>query len=129
LAFANVMRPLAVPALGGVFSAVMLFNLCVVPAYPVQSKPAVDVQTPLMTEAWLKDQLAEEAASGSFAMDILVDDMGRMAGYAFDSDHSLDDNARRKLVDILSRSKFQPATKFGKPKMSKIRLHLVQVKG
>src|SRR3974390_3187411 len=43
LSFDNLMRPLALPFAGGVFSAVILFSMWVVPSYPVRASSTFDV--------------------------------------------------------------------------------------
>jgi hypothetical protein len=132
LMFVNFMRPLAVPALGGVFSAVTLFNLWVVPAYPVQAKPGSDVPTRLNTDASVQDPFAMRGVPGTFAVDVLVDDQGRPVDYAIiPGGFAPDAIALRNLENLLLYGKFRPATKFGKPIMGKIRLEFssIEVKG
>src|SRR5580700_7101900 len=47
----NLMRPLALPFAGGVFSTVVLFSTYLIPTYPVRGTGATDVPTALSTEA------------------------------------------------------------------------------
>ena len=135
LAIENVMRPLALPVAGGVFSAVTLFSVWVVPAYPEFARTGSDVPTQLSTEARVKG-FSNIATSGEdIVMDVTLDERGRVVDYTVLSD-MLDVTARRKLENMLVfETTFVPATSFGQPTASKIRLWLnsrrfdVNVKG
>jgi hypothetical protein len=135
LAIENVMRPLALPVAGGVFSAVTLFSVWVVPAYPEFARTGLDVPTQLSTEACVQG-LSSIATSGEeIVMDVTLDDRGQVVEYKVLSD-VLDVMARRKLENMLVfETTFVPATSFGQPTASKIRLWLnsrrfdVNVKG
>ena len=50
----NLARPLALPFAGGVFSAVILFSMWLVPTYPMRAASGFDVPTVLTTEATVK---------------------------------------------------------------------------
>src|SRR5450755_274552 len=45
----DMLRPLMLPATGGVVSAVVLFSMWVVPTYPLRAKMVVDIPTNLTT--------------------------------------------------------------------------------
>ena len=70
--FENVMRPLAVPAAGGLFSAVALFSIWVVPAYPKPMQHAFDVPTQLSTVARVKDYSTIGHADGDVLVEVTV---------------------------------------------------------
>ncbi len=135
LAMENVMRPLALPVAGGVFSAVTLFSVWVVPAYPEFARTGLDVPTQLSTEARVKGFSSIATSGEDIMMDVTLDDRGRVVDYKVLSD-VLDVMARRKLENMLVfETTFVPATSFGQPTASKIRLWLnsrrfdVNVKG
>ena len=148
LFFDNVVRAFAVPAAGGVFSAVLLFVGFVVPAFPLRGLAGTDVPTTLSTETSLismgafgpVDLLTDGAAGGAAAgaaaganddsgnsdvvVDVSVDDQGRMMDYVVVAGvgalaHT---EIRRRLENALLVSKFAPATTFGQPMSSKVRL-------
>src|SRR5438477_7196177 len=50
----NLMRPLALPAVGGLFSAVALFGMWLVPTYPLRGNNTFDVPTGLSTNPVLR---------------------------------------------------------------------------
>jgi hypothetical protein len=137
LSFDNVMRPLALPVVGGVFSAVTLFSVGVAPAYPLISHSAAvsDVPTKLSTEAYVSINLKNGGVSsivqGDLVLDVVVDDNGRMLEYSVIEGTPLSVNDRRKLEEGLVGVKFQPATSFGKPTMTRLRLWIsnIEVKG
>jgi hypothetical protein len=135
LAMENVMRPLALPVAGGVFSAVTLFSVWVVPAYPALAHTGYDVPTQLSTEARVKGFSSIGAPGQDVVMDVALDDRGRVVDYKIiDAGYLPDVNSRRKLENLLVfQTTFIPATSFGKPMASKIRLWLsssrIDVKG
>lgn len=134
--FENVMRPLAVPVAGGVFSAVTLFSVGVAPAYPVISRSVhfeqTDVPTKLTTDPRLSEHTAEtedsrnRIAYGLVADDLLVevtvDNLGSMTDYRIVDAIHVPDSERKRLEENLMRTKFKPATSFGKPTSGRLRL-------
>jgi hypothetical protein len=135
LAIENGMRPLALPVAGGVFSAVTLFSVWVVPAYPAFARTGVDVPTQLSTEARVKGFSSIGTAGEDVVMDVALDESGRVVDYKILSVGYLPDaDSRRKLETLLVfQTTFIPATSFGRPTASKIRLWLsssrIDVKG
>jgi hypothetical protein len=124
LAVENVMRPLALPVAGGVFSAVTLFSVWVVPAYPEFARTGSDVPTQLSTEARVKGFSSIATSGEDIVMDVTLDERGRVVDYTVLGD-MLDIAARRKLENMLVfETTFVPATSFGQPTASKIRLWL-----
>lgn len=136
LTFENVMRPLAVPAAGGIFAAVTLFGMWVVPTYPVQAESSQrgDVPTPLTTTAKVRPFSALGTIDGDVLLDVTVDDLGRVVDYVIvTAGYTQDAATRRNLENLLIGAKFIPATTFGRPMRSKMRLWLsssrIDVKG
>lgn len=132
----NMMRPLAVPFAGGVFSAVALFSVWVVPAYPVRaSNPTMDVPTVLSTVAKVKDTSAIGVTGADVVVEIVVDDQGHMVDYTVLEGNTVLTNAnlRRNLENRLLFTSFEPATAFGVPTRGTIRLYFnssrIDVKG
>lgn len=139
LTFDNVMRPLAVPVAGGVFAAVTLFSMWVVPAYPGLSggashKVRRDVPTQLTTEVRVQPFSALGSINGDVLLDVTIDDRGRVIDYEIvTAGYAEDAVARRNLESLLMGARFVPATAFGRPTRSKMRLWLssrrIDVKG
>jgi hypothetical protein len=135
LAVENVMRPLALPVAGGIFSAVTLFSVWVVPAYPAFAHTGYDVPTQLSTEARVKGFSSIGTPGQDILMDIALDQSGSVVDYKVLSEgYQPDADSRRKLEHLLVfQTTFVPATSFGRPTAGKIRLWLsssrIDVKG
>ncbi len=122
----NVVLSLALPFAGGVFSTVVLFSMFVVPAYPLLSSSNTDVDVPtiLNTPVAVKSIAPFSVGDTDVVVDVTVDEQGRMLDYAVVAGASVVANPqmRRRLENALVFSNFTPATTFGQPTMSKLRL-------
>jgi len=133
----NLMRPLALPFAGGIFSAVVLFGMWVIPTYPLRGSSTVDVPTVLSTQAAIQ-QTGPVGATGDVVVDVtvqpLADGTGRMLDYHILCGNVQNDEAlRRSIESFLIFTVFKPATALGQPVVGKIRLSLqssqIDVKG
>jgi hypothetical protein len=124
LFYGQLVRSLALPFAGGVFSAIVLFSMCVVPAYPLLTKSGDDVPTVLTTQVSLKGMAPFAASDDEVVVDVRVDGQGRMIDYAVISGLAVMANpqVRRRLENVLVFTEFTPATSFGQPMQSKMRL-------
>jgi hypothetical protein len=131
----NLMRPLALPFAGGVFSTVVLFSMWMIPTYPVRGTGATDVPTALSTEATVNQIGPIGSAGEDVIVDVTVNDQGRMVDYTIVSGHSelTDASLKRSIETILLFTTFTPATALGQPVSGKMRLLLskshIDVKG
>lgn len=131
----DLMRPLALPFAGGVFSTVVLFSMWLVPTYPVRGDSTFDVPTVLTTEATVKGTAPIGTGGSDVVVDVIVDGQGRMVDYTIVSGPSLLKNEalRRSVENTLLFTEFTPATTFGYPMAGKMRLFLhsshIDVKG
>jgi hypothetical protein len=126
----DMLRPLMLPATGGVFSAVVLFSMWVVPTYPLRAKMAIDIPTSLTTSVDVVDVVKSSAGVGlseSVLVDVEVDDQGRFVDYQVVSGASAvsDPTTRRRVENLLWFTKFAPATSFGMPMAGKARVLLL----
>lgn len=134
---ANLMRPLALPLAGGVFSAVVLFGVMLGSTLPAHANGNFDdVPTILTTSAGVKGLPPIHTwDDGDVVVDVSLDGQGRMVDYTIVSGAALLQNAslRRKLENELLFTEFVPATAFGMPTTSRLRLRMgtsrVEVKG
>jgi hypothetical protein len=129
----NLMRPLALPFAGGLFSAIALFSMWVIPTYPLRGSSTTDVPLMWTTQAAIK-QLGPVASTGNVIVDVTVDDTGRMVDYQIVCGNVANNEAlRRSIEGFLIFTVFQPATALGQPVEGKIRLSLqssqIDVKG
>jgi len=125
LFFDNVVRTVALPVAGGVCSTLVLFSMFVVPAYPLLTTHGdVDVPTILKTPGSVKSMAPFSVGDTDVVVDVVVDEQGRMTDYTIVAGASVLANAqtRRRLENALVFSNFTPATSFGQPMMSKMRL-------
>lgn len=137
----DMMRSLALPTAGGVFSAVVLLGLWVIPTYPVRAISSYDIPTALTANHWAGTAtdvavkaMGPVAAGGDAVVDVTIDDRGRIIEYQVVSGPiAQDPDFRRRLENLLLFTEFTPATAFGLPGVSKLRLTLsssyVDVKG
>ena len=135
----NAVLSLALPFAGGVFSTVVLFSMFVVPAYPLLTnrltQHSLDVPTVLSTESSVKSMAPFSAGDDDIVVDVSVDEQGRMIDYAIIAGAGVlaKGDSRRRLENALVFSNFTPATSFGQPMVSKVRLWFhssrIEVKG
>ena len=131
----NLMRPLALPFAGGIFSTVALFGMCLTPMYPMRSDDSSDVPTVLTTEAAVKYTAPIGSACGEVVVDVTVDEAGRMVDYKIVSGFNVltTSQLRRSLENRLIFTEFKPVTQFGQPMSGKLRVYFrnseVDVKG
>jgi len=124
----DLVRTIALPFAGGVCSTLVLFSMFVVPAYPLLTQKltrnTLDVPTVLSTEGSVKSMAPFSAGDDDIVVDVSVDGQGRMIDYAVVAGASVlaNGDSRRRLENALVFSNFTPATSFGQPMASKVRL-------
>lgn len=124
---ANLMRPFALPAAGGLLSALILFGILLPTVYVtrVVSAAGYDVPTDLVTEPRFK-----EASPFSVAEDLLVeawiDERGNITNFEVLSPTPMGPAVEKMLLlqstNVLLTTKFEPATRFGQPTSGKVLL-------
>jgi hypothetical protein len=131
----NLMRPFALPAVGGLASAVLLFSM-ISPAFVVHATIGQDVPTILSTEATLKhSSISFGVLEDDVVVDVVVDGKGRMIDYEVPRGQvwQNDPDLRRCIENTLLCTQFTPATNFGQPVSGKIRITVrgnqVEVRG
>jgi hypothetical protein len=131
----GLMRPLALPAAGGLASAVLLFSMVMPNFQGLVRAHANDVPTMLFTGATVKSSLDFVLEADELPLDVFVDERGRVIDYAFPegSAHFNTASTRRQLEGSLLFTHFQPATSFGQPTAGWVRVSLrrsqIDVKG
>jgi Putative zinc-finger len=124
----DLMRPLALPAAGGVLSAILLFGT--IGPYlllPGVAQSAVDVSTGLYTDPTVKATLPVGFEPDEIEVELSIDEQGRMMDYTVLDNHcrtllAKSESLRRTLESHLLVSRFTPATFFNQPTGGKIRL-------
>jgi hypothetical protein len=122
----NLMRPLALPFAGGVFSTILLFSMWLGPGYPARASTDFDVPTVLTTEASVRKSAPMAAYNtDDVIVDVTVDGQGRMTDYVIVSGNATMDQAlRRRIGAVLLLTEFNPATTLGTPVSGRMRLSL-----
>lgn len=127
LTLQNMWRPLALPATGGVFSAVVLFSMWVVPTYPLRAKMPTDAPPNLSVLVETVRGSEGVGLTESVLVDVDVDDQGRFVDYQVISGQAVISNptTRHRMENLLLFIKFAPATSFGMPTPGKARVLLL----
>ena len=131
----GMMRPLALPAAGGLASAVLLFSMVMPNFQGLVRAHANDVPTMLFTGATVKSSLELNLSADELVLDVFVDERGRVIDYAFPEGSAQHNTAatRRQLESSLLLTHFHPATSFGQPTAGWVRVSLrrsqIEVKG
>ena len=119
------MRPLALPAVGGLCSAVFLFSTLVPTfksAFALESISG-DVPTMLVTEPMLKDTAPVAFANGDAVVDLQLDDRGRIVNFTIVSaPGEQNEKLRHSIENSLLFTEFWPATTFGRRVAGTIRI-------
>jgi hypothetical protein len=121
----NLMRPLALPAAGGLCSAVFLFATLVPTfraAFAMDNSPG-DVPTMLTTEPTLKFMAPVAFFNGDAVVDLKIDDRGRIINNSIlGAPGPASDQLRHSIENSLLFTEFWPATNFGRPIAGTIRI-------
>jgi hypothetical protein len=121
----NLMRPLALPTMGGLCSAVFLFSTLVPTfksAFALDKNPW-DVPTMLSTEPTLKFMAPMASFDGDAVVDLQLDRQGRIVNYSIVSaPDQTSDHLRRNIENSLLFTEFWPATAFGRPVTGTVRI-------
>jgi hypothetical protein len=121
----NVMKPIAVPAVGGLMVALVLF-LLLSPVYPLRTVNAAsfDVPTKLSTTASVKTMASFTSVEQPVTLLVEVNNEGRAVSYLIEQgqDAMQNDDVRRRIEQILLFTVFTPATNFGLPCAGQVRI-------
>ena len=125
LSLRHLMRPLALPAVGGLCSAIFLFSTLVPTFKSVFAMSALsgDVPTMLATEPVLKDTGPAAFADGEAVVYLQLDEQGQVYDYSIVSaPGQQNETLRRSIENSLLFTEFRPATTFGRPVAGKTRI-------
>ena len=136
LSLSHLMRPLALPLVGGLASAVILFSALVptfTSTFGMDKRLAPgDVPTMLTTEPMVK-YMTPIAFETDADVDLKIDDRGRIVDYAIVSAGPQTDQLRHSIENNLLFTEFWPATAFGLPVAGTVRVRFrsshVEVRG
>jgi hypothetical protein len=125
LSLHHLMRPLALPAVGGLCSAIFLFST-LVPMFKsafAMGTLSGDVPTMLVTEPMLKYTAPVAFADDEAVVDLQLDDRGRIINYTIVSaPGQQSEKLQHSIENSLLFTEFWPATTFGRPVAGTIRI-------
>ena len=127
LTIQNLMRPLAIPTAGGFLSALVLFSiLAPVLAVPPVTVSAESHDTPILlyTEASLKSVKPLGLQDQDVMVELSIDGNGRIVDYCIPENPAsvYKPSIRRSIENHLLFTQFTPATTFGHPTSTKVRI-------
>jgi hypothetical protein len=126
--FDNLLRPVAMPAAGGVAASMLLFAM-IAPALTVNRAPANDVLAAFSTEAQLESSFSVNlTAVDLVVVDLFIDEQGKVVDYSIPEGQNWAKNPMlvRNLETTLLYTKFTPATYFGQPSAARTRITLLR---
>lgn len=124
----NLLRPLMVPAVGGVLSALILFGVLMSDLTFVRGNAADDIPLLYLTKAWISDPTMTDVPDFSVQEDITVEVLINKDGRVY-SIRMLklplrppEMNARlvSHIASVLLTTKFHPAMNFGRPVLGRV---------
>ena len=142
----DIIRSAALPVTGGAFTAILLFSTFLVPNYPLHvtssgdvpvlappellgfaGEPGAVLQHTMNTDVLGQSNAVAGPASGDMVVDVLLDDQGRVVDYSIENGAGASREAGqwRRLGNLLLFTRFTPATEFGRPTASRVRLPIV----
>jgi hypothetical protein len=125
LFLSDLMRPLALPTMGGLCSAILLFAI-LVPTFKsafALNKNPWDVPTMLSTEPTVKFMSPVAFFDGDAVVDLQLDGQGHITNYSIVSaPGKTSEQVRRSIENSLLFTEFWPATTFGRPIAGTIRI-------
>lgn len=113
----NLMRPVALPAAGGLVSAVFLFTLVLTNFQGIERRHINDVPLAVVTAPTVRSVLFDLSDDSEVTLDIFVDEQGRVLDFVIPKSYGsiATEDMRRRLAATLLMTSFNPATAFGQP--------------
>jgi ferric-dicitrate binding protein FerR (iron transport regulator) len=113
----NLMRPVALPAAGGLVSAVFLFTLVLTNFQGIVREHPNDVPLAVVTAPTVRSVLFDLSDDSEVTLDVFVDEQGRVLDFVIPESFGsvATHEMRRRLAATLLMTYFNPATAFGQP--------------
>ena len=126
----NCLRPLAVPAFGGVLSAMILFGALISHLSFVRGALADDIPLTYLTRTWIENATIMKAPELVVPQDITVEVFLDQAGRVYDlrmvkvpvAPPHVTSKLKSQVASALLTAKFAPATNFGRPVLGRVLL-------
>ncbi len=123
----NLMRPVALPAAGGLLTALILFGVLIPAVSFRRAAFSHDVPTALSTEPQFK-QASLLPVSDDLLVEAWIDEQGKISSYrVLNSTQGQSANLEYQLGNVLLTTVFVPATRFGQPTSGKVLFSLRRI--
>jgi hypothetical protein len=120
----DLMRPLAVPAIGGVVSALLLVSTLLSTFWMTPSVYADDIPVKFLNNAFLSEPVMKMRSpfrvDRDFTVLAYVDANGEVYDFEVAGEEPLDLHCRGQIGNALLMSQFEPAMNFGQPMLGKV---------
>ena len=129
VALSNWMRPVALPAAGGVLTALILFGVLMPAVSFTRVAVLNDVPTALSTEPRFK-QASILPVYEDLLVEAWIDEQGKISSFQVlnaAQNGAAKENLEYQLGDVLLTTIFEPATRFGQPTSGKVLLSLRRI--
>jgi hypothetical protein len=128
LSFDNLLRPLAVPAAGGILASFFCFSV-IVDTLHVHPDWRNDIPVGLFTEVTMSDSSPFSFAGKDVIVQLTVDETGHVSNFTAPEGTSSDE--MREIGNLVLYSTYTPAVSFGQRVSSKILVitHHIEVRG
>jgi hypothetical protein len=129
LNFNHLLKPLAVPAAGGLFSTLVLF-LALLDTLHIQSYIGYDVPIGVRTQVMVDDYSPFAANTEDLIVEVSVNEKGVVTDFSVPGG-KIDKAQMLQLGNLILYSTFTPATAYGKPIPGKlvVSFHHINVRG
>ncbi len=124
LQLSNLMRPLAVPAIGGVVSALLMVAALLSTSWMTPSVYADDIPLKFLSNSFLSEPVMKMRSpfrvDRDFTVLAYVDANGEVYDFEVAEEEPLDRHCRGQIGNALLMSQFEPAMNFGQPMPGKV---------
>jgi hypothetical protein len=129
LVLTNVLRPLAMPAVGGVLASVLMFVM-LVDTLMFRTDTRNDDSLGLYTKITMLDVSPFAFTGNDVTVELTIDQDGRLSGYS-GLNGTLTRDEMKRIGNMLLFTSFTPATAYGQPVSGKVlvRFHRIDVRG
>jgi hypothetical protein len=121
----QILRPLAVPATGGIFASLLAFAM-LVPSFTVHANTTNDVPVGLYTKVAIVDPSPFAFNGQDVMVELTIDETGAVSDYSVPGG-TMSKDEMRAVGNFLLFTSFKAATAFGQPVSSKMLLNISHI--
>jgi hypothetical protein len=121
----QILRPLAVPAAGGIFASLLFFAI-LAPNFTVHASTDHDVPLPVFTPVSIVDFSPFTIHGPDIMVELTIDETGNVSDYAVPGGVMTKDEMRA-VGNVILFTSFKPAISYGRPVSSKLLLNIAHM--